>query len=244
MPPEEQGFTQDEAEAILRIASRRQHSEAIEGAQLDAMGRTLLEQTASELGISSQVLAEAETEYALQRADEEIRNEELRLRELFHRWRKAALLRDVIAYGLLNLICVIFFFTVTPFMFFWPAVVLLCSMLRLGPALTGYLSKRGDEKQYQTWSVQHWGAAMYATDYWRHRAGGRDPALSPNPNTDIHVYTELRKADLEFMRKVADSGVATKIEAMRRFREATGVGLGTAKQIVQEYELRNPGTFK
>ena len=44
--------------------------------------------------------------------------------------------------------------------------------------------------------------------------------------------------------KSPNQGVTTKIGAMKQFREATGVGLGTAKSIVDDYEFGNPRTFK
>jgi hypothetical protein len=244
MSQEEQTYTQDEAEAILRIAAQRPLPDPTDLVSLDRIGHAELERSAVELGISYEALERAESEYALQLAQAEILCEDLRCRKLFQESRRAGFLRDVIAYGLLNLLALVLFFEVTPFMFFWPSLLLLASGIRLAPTLSGYLSKRLGEKQYQTWSSRNWGAAMYGSDYWRHRAGGRDPAVSRNPEADIHLYLELRIADREFLKKSAESGISSKLDAMKRFQEATGVGLGTAKLIVDDYEYRNPGSFK
>ncbi len=206
MPQEAKTYSQDEAEAILRIAVRQPALDSVELASVDAIGYTKLEQIALELGISSEALASAENEFILQKAAEESQCEQIQIRKLFLHSRKVSCLKDVVAYGLLSLISIVFYFAVTPFMFFWPSLLLVGSVIRLAPTLAGFLSKPVAEKQYLAWTTQNWGAAMYGTDYWRHRAGGHDPAASMNPNADYPLYLELRMANKEFLKKAADSG--------------------------------------
>lgn len=101
----------------------------------------------------------------------------------------------------------------------------------------GRRTKDAIDRDYQSWVVRNWSKAMGQTDYWRRRTGSEGAA-------DVNLLATLRTADSELLSRIAASGVTSKLEAICLFRTATGVGLGSAKQVVDDFEFRNPGSFK
>jgi hypothetical protein len=208
-----QFYSSEEAEAILRIATRLQPG---------AIGRDQLSQNAAELGITAEALAAAEAEYAKSKVAAQQLAEEERLRHQFQDGRDIGWRTHLATYIAVNLLLTLIYFSTSRGDLFWP----MFSMFGWGIGLLTHgivhFSKSIRESEFQTWLHRRRGSELVRQF--------REQAPLPRPD-------RAQSADL-LLDMLVESGVTDKLELIRYCREATNTSLVEAKIRVDDYEAR------
>jgi hypothetical protein len=138
---ESQHYNDQDAEEILRIASRESAA--------SGMSRDTLMKTAEELGISPDAVARAEEQLVMKRQADRIQEEDKELRKQFEDERRGKFMADLWSYFGVNagLIGIWWF---TGHGYFWPAWVLFCWGIGVAADFAStFLAK--DEAKFQRW---------------------------------------------------------------------------------------------
>jgi hypothetical protein len=219
MSSEQQFYSQEEAEAILRLATKQQNPEGID--------RQRLLQTAAELGISADALEKAEAVFAKERTAAQQQAEEDALRRDYLRSRIIGWRSHLISYVCVNAGLIATYFALDRGDYFWPMWPLLGWGIGLAIHAMAHLSKLGSEDGFQSWLHRRRALDEARRLQWRAISGVQLPMV---PQEDV-------------LARLTQAGITNKLDAIRLYREATGVQLMAAKQIVEDYEYRNPGIF-
>lgn len=142
MASDDRNYTSEEAEAILKLASKQQN--------VGGISREQLLHTASELGISPEAVASAEAEYRVTRQEAAGREQVLSMRRQFMEERRITFATHLGIYLLINLGLVLTWYF-SDRGYFWPMWPLLgWGIGMLAHGLT-YFSGQQAEAEFQTW---------------------------------------------------------------------------------------------
>lgn len=220
MTPGNEFYSEEEVQAILRLASQpntqRQTS------------RDQLYQMANELGLSPDAVAHAESQLAGVRKQEEMKAREAEEREEYRRQVRSGIRGHLASYIGVNLGLIGIWAATTspPTHDFWPIFPMLGWGIGVVAHLGSVVGKSAFEEGFQKWRRD------------RNLVAEGRQALGP-------VSQTMPAAPIDsFMSRMVESGVRDRIEAIKVYRDVTGCDLMTAKQVVEDYVARNPSTFR
>jgi hypothetical protein len=200
----QQQYSDEDLEGILRLAVSKQPG-------LDTVDqRARLAAMAAELGISPDVLAAAETEYAAKKSiDTELM--------AFQAEQRGGFVAHFIPYFLVSLFFLYQAITKGNFNLLWVPIG-----WGIGVFFHGYGAFRSVDPENPQFIV------------WRD-AKRRARELS------THYSLDRVLGDLIVEHEIENKGALTKIEAIKRLRDRTGLGLADSKVAVDDYARRHPG---
>lgn len=220
MVPGNEFYSEEDVQAILRLASQ--------SSTQAGMSREQLLQMATELGLSEDAVMRAEGQLSKVKADAELKAQESQDREKYRREVTSGVRGHVISYLAVNAGLIVTWAATTtpPTHDFWPIFPLAGWGFGLVSHLVSVLNKGAFEEGFQKWQ--------------------RERALR-EMGRQLRIQQPQRSqgAPMEgFLAQLADGGVRSRLEAIKVYREVTGCDLMTAKQIVDDYAVRNPNAFR
>ncbi|MDX2066019.1 MAG: 2TM domain-containing protein [Fimbriimonadaceae bacterium] len=200
----QQQYSEEDLEGILRLAVAKQPG-------LNTVDqRARLASMAAELGISADVLASAESEYAAKKTlDADLK--------LYHSEQKGGFVAHLIPYLIFTAFFIFKMMDTENLNFLWGVFG-----WGIGVFFHGYSALRPvtpDNPQFALWRSAKQRSRELTANY------GLERVLN-----DLVVEFEIEQR-----------GALTKIEAIKRLRERTGLGLSDSKLAVDDYAARHPG---
>lgn len=220
MPPSNEFYSEEDVQTILRLASQS-------GAQA-GLSRDQLLQMAQEIGLSQEAVARAESQLAKVKEEAAAKAEEAESRIEYRSQVMGSFRGHAISYVAVNLGLVMTWLATTnpPNHDFWPIYPMLGWGFGLIGHLTSVFNKGAFEEGFRQWQKEK-------------NLVGLGSRLLKQPNSSL----EGSPID-EFMLHLSQSGVRNRLEAIKLYRQATGSSLTTAKQVIDDYAVRNPNMFR
>lgn len=195
---EQRHYDDNEAEEILRIASRETGG--------GGMSEERLLQTAAELGISPDAVRRAEEQVRLKRESDRVQSEDVELRKQFEAERKGKFMTDFLSYIAVNA-GLVGIWWMSGANYFWPAWVMLGWGIGVATDFLQTFFNR-DETKFQRWKNRRHRKSMGSAKMADRAAPVLDEITASGDVTKIDAIKTLRdrlQLDLRDAKDMADN---------------------------------------